>query len=57
MLGEIKWKKLEIHHVREMIYLELKIFHVRLSKVYRIGNISCKKNEIAGNENTSIKVK
>ena len=40
-----------------MLFLELKIFHVRLNKVDRIGNISSKKNEIALNENTSIKIK
>ena len=57
MLGEIKLNQLEILHVREMIFLELKIFHVRLNKIEKIGNTSCKKNEIAGNENTSINLK
>ena len=57
MLGEIEWKKFQILHVREIKWLELKILHFRLNKMDRIGNTSCKKNEKAGNENRSIKVK
>ena len=51
------WPECEVPHVRQPKSLEAKILHVSWNEIERIWNTSCKRNDMARNENTSCKMK